>query len=924
LAIELRLERVGPRQDSPAGWFLPGSDCRGWLVELARWGRPMLGLRCFVVPGPDGEPAGLFVLAPTPDAGPPSPRAYPYRRLGRRVYLPAEADLDPRPAAAELDACPGDPLLVHPSLGWIGFEPGDVLGPAELLASPPRRPGSWDRARRGPPPLPRLRGVSAERPPSLDRVFQAARSEIGVDPPRDPGAPPPARPPQEPGDPSSEADSGGDGRSEGGWLRRQADKLSAWWRGEETEPEPPVQPPDPEQLRRDRERELQRLARLLEEDPDLGLRRALPLGESARRAGEPSNASPGRQLPERELRLNLDKPRGPGRGESWDVSPQLHLLLMRRYREAANRELNLGRYERAAYVFLELLGDTWAAAKALEQGRHYHEAALLYQERLHQPLEAARCFERGGLLEQAARLFGQCGEDEQAAKLYRRLGQEPEAERHFRRAVGALKTVGDLRGAARLIERELSAPDEALEILAEAWPRHRQAGTCLRERFALLGRLGRHQVAGELVRELVEVPAPPQRVVALVEALERTASTYPAQQVAARARDGVRSVAGSRLPQAPRQEAEQLLRVVARSSPEDPLLARDVGRYVASVRGASPRSIQARLQRGELQTVNQIQLPRHVLWRAVVAAGRGFYAAGVTEHGAVAVRGRWDGGIQTVRWEGISPTPRGDVLEELLLAPAASPDCPSVLIPLGKRAREGKPAMHLTARLSVREFPADDAFVEQGRVGTPDWIPPSCLAVATSPVGVVFAVHGSEGALVLSALDAMRGGALLSTRLVASRDEASLEPAVHMLALRDRFFLAVGRRLEWREQDQVLHTMPLDEPATGLVASPRDSCLVVTHGQGATAFFSRRGGVESLPVGRDLASPRAAFTREGLLALFGRDEARCYEVRGQQLVHRGSYPWRRRPLALAPTHSHRFMAVFEPTGRVQIVELPAL
>ena len=53
-------------------------------------------------------------------------------------------------------------------------------------------------------------------------------------------------------------------------------------------------------------------------------------------------------------------------------------------------------------------------------------------------------------------------------------------------------------------------------------------------------------------------------------------------------------------------------------------------------------------------------------------------------------------------------------------------------------------------------------------------------------------------------------------------------------------------------------------------------------------------------------------------------EVRCYEVRNRQLAPKGSFAWRGAVLALAPTHSHRFLAVFDHRGMIRITELPSL
>ena len=46
-------------------------------------------------------------------------------------------------------------------------------------------------------------------------------------------------------------------------------------------------------------------------------------------------------------------------------------------------------------------------AGVLEEGAHYLEAASLHRDHLSQPLEAARCLERGGVYHQAIEIYEQ-------------------------------------------------------------------------------------------------------------------------------------------------------------------------------------------------------------------------------------------------------------------------------------------------------------------------------------------------------------------------------------------------------------------------------------------------------------------------------------------------------------------------------------
>lgn len=92
--------------------------------------------------------------------------------------------------------------------------------------------------------------------------------------------------------------------------------------------------------------------------------------------------------------------RGGRPGDVWQTPWEIHQRLVERYRQAANRELLLGRHRRAAYIFANLLGDFASAANALQQGRFYREAAILYRERLNNLAAAAKCLEAGGLIDQ--------------------------------------------------------------------------------------------------------------------------------------------------------------------------------------------------------------------------------------------------------------------------------------------------------------------------------------------------------------------------------------------------------------------------------------------------------------------------------------------------------------------------------------------
>ena len=156
-------------------------------------------------------------------------------------------------------------------------------------------------------------------------------------------------------------------------------------------------------IRKSRHRELHRLMHLLENDPDQGLRFALPCGEGKHRG----IARPSATLPSHNVNFDLRRLGGGGPADPWELPGDLYSRLRAKYMELAGREMRLGRYRRAAYIYAHLLGDLTNAAAALIAGKHWREAAVLYRDRLKRPDQAAKCLEQGGLWAEAIEFYEQ-------------------------------------------------------------------------------------------------------------------------------------------------------------------------------------------------------------------------------------------------------------------------------------------------------------------------------------------------------------------------------------------------------------------------------------------------------------------------------------------------------------------------------------
>jgi tetratricopeptide (TPR) repeat protein len=636
----------GPCRTATA-WLVAGATAEGWLRELIRWQIPLCGLRvCSLARAESPDRVyGLFVLPPA-GVGPPSfARVQAYGVEAERLYVPVEARIDPAVTEIELAELlpPGNELVIwHPTAGLFRFPPTELVGVSRLLDVQPAAPEDWDRASAGLAINRRLLSIEVDRELHPADVLADSMGDIGQDAGRMAELPPD---PRERGPVGRTADRalGAAGSSLAKILAGLPlamglglSKLVGEWAGR-------LSQRAREALELSRFQELARLMRLLEIDPDMGLKFAIPIGPESDWRG---TARPSGRLPSRKVDFSLRELGGGGPVDPWDTG-SFQQALDRRYRELANREVALGRHRRAAYILAHLLSDYHAAARVLEDGACYHEAAILYQERLQRPLEAARCYAMGCQWTQAVAIYEAHGEWEKAGDLYVRLDEEEKAQAAFQQAVERARLRGNAREVARILETKLGDPDGALDAWLSGWRTQPSSDALLAEAFELLARHHRHEQAGRLIGDLPEECRIQGRPADdLIERFSHLAGDYPDEEVRRQAADQTRILAATRMEDATHKVTRRILDAVRRLVPNDRLHGRDCDRFAfqrASQRELRPKSFLTRS--GDLLLVRQFRLPSDGLWSAAVSVGGILYAAGWERLSLAVVRATWNGHI---------------------------------------------------------------------------------------------------------------------------------------------------------------------------------------------------------------------------------------------------------------------------------------
>ena len=949
LPLQLRPAPLQASDPAPLSYLIPGGDPELWLRELCAWGVPLHGVELLVIPVSAREPAplGLFVILPESERmqSAPSAIAQPYRKVGGNLYVPADSIPHPPMTDAELRGwLLWDVQVLHPTVGMIGCSRGELLRVADLLSASPPAAVDWDRALPGVAVDARVRSVRPDSPPAIEQFLDESQDDIGSAPPQElpplPNESPLARAAAKSASaafgalkkltkllggagrskPATRSDAGQpreprsirfggaqSGKAGFGWVRRlhewAKDRHEALTRG----------------LEEARQRELTRLMKMLESDPDRGLRYALPLHDTGTRRGRGHR---GGALTPRDTNFSFGSLFSSGPGDPWNMRPETYQRLRERYHQLASRELNLGRHRRAAYIFAQLLGDYAAAANALKQGRFFREAATLYRDQLRNAEAAAVCLEEGGLLNEAIDEYAALKRFEKVGDLERRLEHHDLADAAYRRAVATAMERSDVLDAARLLEAKLGAVDESLAALTDAWPARPQAAACLRASFELLGRVNRHD---EAARRLHSLRREPNGRVAqpLANVLADVAGSYPSLDVRRIAADATRVVAGRRLSTAEPTEVRALTGAVARVAVEDRLLPRDVNRYVERVtaatakvadpRPARPRAAKALAGESTLPKVSLkhafILPPVLAQWRTAVSDGSTFYAQGIIDERLIVVQGTWTGQTRYVAWR----DPHG-VGMTFRLEPSSATNLLAV------------PRHGVLVGASAHRLAPKDLFSTDVSVGVSPLLGRRLLYdVACDDEGLIWVLHaaGTEGdfGLVLSAFDQSGHLRWSGTTPVAKIDEDAIETV--FLRVRNGYACvthgsAVHVLAYARGADHWLPPIDLGRPVRSVGASPPHTRarFAISLEEGGRVLWADDQATE--PFGASLLDPAACITAEGMVAAVGRNHGVLYRMSGKDLSLASPFAARvDAPIAVTPAPGG--FASFYSDGLVQVM-----
>ena len=635
--MQLQLIYNQHTQLAPRAVIVKGDTPSIWLNVINTWNIPLLQLECYILPESVYSIAasGLLVIFPTENLAKNIEYHQAYGILNNQLLIPINTSLTPAITVVDLQKTLLYPRQIfHPIIGLVGFEKDDRLDWGKLLEFNNNTSTNWSFAKKGNPPFAKLRSIRVHQP-SLDDVMQSFKDMIDQKPLED------LMDEQTEGGDSSLSDAfskfglnmlkgglgalqnlgqgldGGEGDSSSGMM----DRLQDWVNK------------NLEELERRRKKELDRLSDLFDKDVDEALKYAIPLDSPYLNRG--SASTPSWRLGRRDTDFSLGGLGGGRAVDGWDMDHNRYMELRKKYLEAANKQLELKNYKKAAYIFANLLGDFSSAANALKQGKFYREAAALYKDHLKNIGMAAQCLEQGGLILEAIDLYIEMERHEKVGDLYVKLEQYNRAAEQYETCVDLAMKRNDVVDAVRILEKKLNRPKRALTTAFNGWVKSIQPERSLDLYFDLIAK--NNIDLNPQIKSIFENHTPIGRRNSFLNILMKLNNKHTDKEIGATTKDIAYQIVSN---QATQQNNFENLYRLKNFLTNDRLLNSDISRFVTPKK-SNPR----RSQLGELQ------LDKNIRWFSAINYHHQFLALGVSPRNELHLaRGNWKGDIEYYAW----------------------------------------------------------------------------------------------------------------------------------------------------------------------------------------------------------------------------------------------------------------------------------
>lgn len=239
---------------------------------------------------------------------------------------------------------------------------------------------------------------------------------------------------------------------------------------------------DHQDLEERNKKEVDKLMEMLENNPDEALKYAIPIDDTGLSRGSANAAF---RFGKFRDSLSYNTRSFSGSGYSIDLGDKTEIL-RRKYINAANKLIEEGKHEKAAFIYIKLLNNYRDAAQILHKGGFYKESASIYLKQLKDARKAAQVYEEGNLLTNAIEIYKRINDFSKVGDLYSLLHNKVEAEKYYQLEIEKLINTSNYFNAAEIYLYKIKDKESGQSVLLNAWNRQSDSVKCLNTYFSTL------------------------------------------------------------------------------------------------------------------------------------------------------------------------------------------------------------------------------------------------------------------------------------------------------------------------------------------------------------------------------------------------------------------------------------------------------
>lgn len=238
---------------------------------------------------------------------------------------------------------------------------------------------------------------------------------------------------------------------------------------------------DYDELNRRSQDQLEKLLKMLKDDPERALDYAIPLDENGTsRGGELGSLALTKLLKNLSSLSAVMQNRSHSSGGGYvSLEDQALNALREQYRQSAEQLVKEKKYLKASYVYIKLLKDNWSAIRMFEKAELYKEAGDVCHKLAGDDVRAGEYYEKAGAYKEAIKMYEPRKQYEKVGDLYMKLYDREHALIFYQKEADRYVDDHMYIKAAEIFQQKMNKIDQAQMILLKGWTENIDPYNCL-------------------------------------------------------------------------------------------------------------------------------------------------------------------------------------------------------------------------------------------------------------------------------------------------------------------------------------------------------------------------------------------------------------------------------------------------------------